>query len=548
MQLRISHASKLLLDCQVHAFSASPVRRLQIPSQESGVRVLGAPSFCHAGPPPSMNYSPGHVSETRIKPVTFIAPVAQMQANSASAVTSGACGVQRSLPMLPATASSAALTPSSINTQSAMTSINSSTGPSAVSSQLAASGVPAPLFNMSCITCYVPDLDLPPDQFGHATPLLLSAPPQLSPVGTVPSASAAPTVTSTLPSATMPVTSFPAAALAAPAAPAAVNPSPAIKRDTHTASAAPQVLTPSVSYFGPNVSAISANNSAAAVLASMQHCTDLGYRRWMMDVGPPLTMGVANASGVSPLVPTTRVVDKASRKRQSQPGQADLYEHTETWMDMPEKRQRADAAAGVRQPAHIVVPVARSSACTRALPDRAVLILKTWMLSPEHVDHPYPTDTEKRELAAVAGITIKQLSIWFTNARKRIWVPLRQRQGKAAPTYVDSCLQRKLGGNVSIGGDGAGERSGPIPLQLEVADHCTTSPIVAQLVDGPCAIAPHTQACSHSPPPLEGAHTLAELEAASVALHSQKAHLHAMLYDLEQQETRVRTAAALFPQ
>ena len=81
----------------------------------------------------------------------------------------------------------------------------------------------------------------------------------------------------------------------------------------------------------------------------------------------------------------------------------------------------------------------------RALPEAAVALLKAWMLSPEHVDHPYPTDYEKAELAVQAGITVKQLSIWFTNARKRLWVPLRRKQGKDVPSYVDSCLQRKLG-------------------------------------------------------------------------------------------------------
>jgi hypothetical protein len=59
---------------------------------------------------------------------------------------------------------------------------------------------------------------------------------------------------------------------------------------------------------------------------------------------------------------------------------------------------------------------------------RATRVLKDWMTSPEHFDHPYPDDKEKLELAAKAGITTKQLTIWFTNARKRIWVPMRKRQ------------------------------------------------------------------------------------------------------------------------
>ena len=59
----------------------------------------------------------------------------------------------------------------------------------------------------------------------------------------------------------------------------------------------------------------------------------------------------------------------------------------------------------------------------------AVAVMKEWMFSPEHFYHPYPTETEKQELAEAAGITLKQLSNWFTNARKRLWQPMmRERQ------------------------------------------------------------------------------------------------------------------------
>ena len=69
----------------------------------------------------------------------------------------------------------------------------------------------------------------------------------------------------------------------------------------------------------------------------------------------------------------------------------------------------------------------------RLLPDRAIAVLKAWLLSPEHVDHPYPTDTEKAALAAEAGITPKQVSIWFTNARKRVWIPMKQLGDASGP-------------------------------------------------------------------------------------------------------------------
>lgn len=70
----------------------------------------------------------------------------------------------------------------------------------------------------------------------------------------------------------------------------------------------------------------------------------------------------------------------------------------------------------------------KAAAHSRNLCPRATRILKEWMTSAEHFDHPYPDEKEKMELAAKAGITPKQLTIWFTNARKRLWVPMRKRQ------------------------------------------------------------------------------------------------------------------------
>lgn len=64
----------------------------------------------------------------------------------------------------------------------------------------------------------------------------------------------------------------------------------------------------------------------------------------------------------------------------------------------------------------------------RMLTPQATRMLREWMLCPEHYDHPYPDEKEKHVLAAKAGITTKQLMVWFTNARKRIWAPMRKRQ------------------------------------------------------------------------------------------------------------------------
>jgi len=49
--------------------------------------------------------------------------------------------------------------------------------------------------------------------------------------------------------------------------------------------------------------------------------------------------------------------------------------------------------------------------------------LKAWMMSPEHIAHPHPTEQEKFKIMADTGIELKQLTNWFVNNRKRYWKP-----------------------------------------------------------------------------------------------------------------------------
>jgi hypothetical protein len=76
------------------------------------------------------------------------------------------------------------------------------------------------------------------------------------------------------------------------------------------------------------------------------------------------------------------------------------------------------------------------SGASRNLSAASTRMLKEWMLSPEHYEHPYPNEREKHELAAKAGISPKQLMIWFTNARKRVWAPMRRRQVRCVFDFV----------------------------------------------------------------------------------------------------------------
>ncbi|KAF7186431.1 Homeobox protein TOS8 [Pseudocercospora fuligena] len=46
-----------------------------------------------------------------------------------------------------------------------------------------------------------------------------------------------------------------------------------------------------------------------------------------------------------------------------------------------------------------------------------VKILGTWLN--DHIDHPYPIESQKAQLKAETGLTITRVSNWFTNARRR---------------------------------------------------------------------------------------------------------------------------------
>jgi len=58
--------------------------------------------------------------------------------------------------------------------------------------------------------------------------------------------------------------------------------------------------------------------------------------------------------------------------------------------------------------------------------------LKDWMLSPEHLDHPYPTEEDKTELMGLTGLSRKQITCWFSNNRKRFWKPKMDELGREA--------------------------------------------------------------------------------------------------------------------
>merc|ERR1719410_1105198 len=94
---------------------------------------------------------------------------------------------------------------------------------------------------------------------------------------------------------------------------------------------------------------------------------------------------------------------------------------------------------------HVIPPTEKRKEKTRRpcnLPLETVEYLKAWMMSPEHIAHPYPTEQEKAQIMADTKIELKQLTNWFVNNRKRYWKPRvearLQQQAQAAQAAVQA--------------------------------------------------------------------------------------------------------------
>ncbi|XP_066999873.2 homeobox protein PKNOX2 [Anabrus simplex] len=56
------------------------------------------------------------------------------------------------------------------------------------------------------------------------------------------------------------------------------------------------------------------------------------------------------------------------------------------------------------------------------LPKHATSVMRSWLF--QHLVHPYPTEDEKRQIAAQTNLTLLQVNNWFINARRRILQPM----------------------------------------------------------------------------------------------------------------------------
>mmetsp|Transcript_11454 Transcript_11454/g.31643 ORF Transcript_11454/g.31643 Transcript_11454/m.31643 type:complete len:339 (-) Transcript_11454:225-1241(-) len=119
----------------------------------------------------------------------------------------------------------------------------------------------------------------------------------------------------------------------------------------------------------------------------------------------------------------------------------------------------------------------KSKRKSTSLPPETVDYLKKWMMSPEHIAHPYPTEQEKAQIMKDTGIELKQLTNWFVNNRKRYWKPrVEARLQEQAKAQASVTVSSAMGKAASVSPTNS-------PGRRDSLVHVVSSPNVVALVE-----------------------------------------------------------------
>lgn len=106
---------------------------------------------------------------------------------------------------------------------------------------------------------------------------------------------------------------------------------------------------------------------------------------------------------------------------------------------------------------------------SNSLPGHIVEYLKAWLMSPENINHPYPSEKEKARMVLETGIELKKLNNWFVNNRIRYWKPRMealQKQQPSQPTKRSTPQQQQVESktrSASTAATAAEAREKPVP-------------------------------------------------------------------------------------
>ncbi|KAM7180623.1 homeobox protein PKNOX1 isoform 2-T8 [Macrochelys suwanniensis] len=75
------------------------------------------------------------------------------------------------------------------------------------------------------------------------------------------------------------------------------------------------------------------------------------------------------------------------------------------------------------------------------LPKHATNVMRSWLF--QHIGHPYPTEDEKKQIAAQTSLTLLQVNNWFINARRRILQPMLDSSCSETPKTKKKTAQNR---------------------------------------------------------------------------------------------------------
>ena len=111
-----------------------------------------------------------------------------------------------------------------------------------------------------------------------------------------------------------------------------------------------------------------------------------------------------------------------------------------------------------------------------SLPSETVEYLKAWMMSPEHIAHPYPTEQEKVDIMKDTKIELKQLTNWFVNNRKRYWKPRVEARLQQQAQAAQAAVQAHAAAVAAV------SAANSLPQQQQVVTIASPGPRTANLV------------------------------------------------------------------
>ena len=112
---------------------------------------------------------------------------------------------------------------------------------------------------------------------------------------------------------------------------------------------------------------------------------------------------------------------------------------------------------------------------SNSLPTHVVDYLKGWLMSPDHINHPYPTEKEKAEMVADTGIDLKRLNNWFVNNRIRFWKPRMEALQKKRKLEIEAAKDNMKVPTTTLTVETSSPMSGKLISSLSQALHAQNS-------------------------------------------------------------------------